>query len=180
MTYTFVSVPKKSNAGAVKPKLANLCIFRINDAETFPKPDASGIEILEALVLKTGATAINIEATVSSINVNQTTDGEVDAKGTKQKIEFSRPGTTDKEWEEFVQNNQNEDLACIVQYVDQDVKKLAGYPGNPLQMQVESTDNNEGDTNKVTLESLLKGRRISFYKGAMPVLDSGSGGTQSA
>ncbi len=180
MAYSFVSVPKKSNAGAVKPKLANLTIFRIKDVKTFPDLDPNGIKRIGELVLEANANAINIETTVSTINVNQTTEGDADNKGTKQKIEFSRPGTTDVEWEEFVENNKNEDLGCIINYVDEGINKLAGYPGNPLQMVVESTDNNEGDTNKVTLESLLKGRRISFYEGAMPTLDSGSAGTQSA
>jgi hypothetical protein len=45
-------------------------------------------------------------------------------------------------------------------------------------MSVESTDNNEGDTTKVTLESMLRGRRIAIYSGQVPVVDgeeSGSG-----
>ena len=48
---------------------------------------------------------------------------------------------------------------------------MLGYPGNPLQLSAESTDNNEGDVNKITFESVLRGSRIAFYGGAMPPVD---------
>lgn len=48
------------------------------------------------------------------------------------------------EFEEFMENNVNEDLCCIIEYQLSGKKKLAGYPGNPLQLTTESTDNNEG------------------------------------
>ena len=88
------------------------------------------------------------------------------------------------EFEEFMENNVNEDLCCIIEYQLSGKKKLAGYPGNPLQLTTESTDNNEGDVNKVTLESVLRGSRIYFYEGEMPVIDgvdepTGSGGSES-
>lgn len=75
------------------------------------------------------------------------------------------------EFEEFMENNVNEDLGCIIEYQLSGKKKLAGYPGNPLQLTTESTDNNEGDVNKITLESVLRGSRIYFYEGKMPVVE---------
>lgn len=116
--------------------------------------------------------------------MGQTSEGDPDNKGFKQKIEFSRPGSDDVEFEEFMENNVNEDLCCIIEYQLSGKKKLAGYPGNPLQLTTESTDNNEGDVNKVTLESVLRGSRIYFYEGEMPVIDgvdepTGSGSSES-
>ena len=182
--YSPVSISKSNNGGRTKPKLAKIVLFRLNDVESFPKPDAKGVLLKDNVVLKADAKAIFIETTASTISVSQTSEGDPDNKGYKQKVEFSRPGTDDVAFEEFIENNVNEDLACIIQYQLSGKKKLAGYPGNPLQISVESTDNNEGDVNKVTLESVLRGSRIYFYEGEMPAIEgvtppAGSGGSQS-
>ncbi len=181
VAYSPVSIPKKSNGGRTKPKDAKIVIGRIKDVQTFPVPDAKGIRITEPIVMKSGAKLISIEVTPSTINVTQPTEGDPDNKGVKPKIEFSRPGSDDVEFEEFLENNVNEDLFCIIQYPVSGIKKVAGYPGNPLQLSSETTDNNEGDTHKVTLESTLRGGRIRFYEAALPAVDgeeippSGSG-----
>lgn len=178
--YSPVSIPKKNNGGRTKPKKAHLIIFRLNDVETFPDTDAKGIKITEDLVFKAGKKAIHLETTASTIAVSQTSEGDPDNKGFKQKIEFNRPGSDDTTFEEFIENNLNEDLCCIMEYQGTNIRKLFGYPGNPLQLSTESTDNNEGDTNKLTLESVLRGRRVSFYEGALPPIEGdGSGGGQS-
>ena len=194
--YSPVSVPKKSNGGRTKPKKAKLILFRLNDVKTFPTPDEKGVLIKENLVLQTGAKAFFLETTASTISVGQTSEGDPDNKGFKQKIEFSRPGSDDVEFEEFMENNVNEDLCCIIEYRRRDRSdriaedfRSAGNPsdrtdGNPLQLTTESTDNNEGDVNKVTLESVLRGSRIYFYEGEMPVIDgvdepTGSGSSES-
>ena len=88
--YSPVSVPKKSNGGRTKPKKAKLILFRLNDVKTFPTPDEKGVLIKENLVLKTGAKAFFLETTASTISVGQTSEGDPDNKGFKQKIEFSR------------------------------------------------------------------------------------------
>lgn len=171
VVYSPVSIPKKNNGGRTKPKDAKILIGRIKDAETFPTPDAKGIRVTSPIVMKEGAKVISIEVTPSTINVTQPTEGDPDNKGVKPKIEFSRPGSDDVEFEEFLENNVNEDLFCIIQYPISGIKKLAGYPGNPMQLSSESTDNNEGDTHKVTLESTLRGGRIRFYEAELPEVE---------
>lgn len=184
VTYSPVSIPKKSNGGRTKPKDAKIIIGRIRDVETFPVPDAKGIVIKTPVVMKSASKMITLEVTPSTISITQPTEGDPDNKGVKPKIEFSRPGSDDVEFEEFLENNVNEDLFAIVQYPVSGKMKIAGYPGNPLQISAESTDNNEGDTHKVTLESVLRGGRIRFYEAALPAIDgvetpAGSGGGQS-
>lgn len=169
--YSPVSISKKNNGGRTKPKLAKIVLFRLNDAEKCPKPDTKGVLVKEDIVLKTDAKAIFIETTASTIAISQTSEGDPDNKGYKQKLEFSRPGSDDVEFEEFMENNVNEDLIAIVEYQLTGIKKMLGYLGNPLQLSAESTDNNEGDVNKITLESVLRGSRIAFYGGAMPTVD---------
>ena len=173
-TYSPVSIPKKNNGGRTKPKDAKIIIGRINDVETFPTPDAKGILISEPIVMKANAKMITLEVTPSTISITQPTEGDPDNKGVKPKIEFSRPGSDDVEFEEFLENNINEDLFAIIQFP---------VSGNPLQLSAESTDNNEGDTHKVTLESVLRGGRIRFYQAALPAIDgintpTGSSGGQ--
>lgn len=182
--YSPVSIAKKNNGGRTKPKMANIVIGRMKDSNVFPDVDAKGVKITGNIVLNNSAKAINLEVTASTIAVSQTSEGDPDNKGVKQKLEFSRPGSDDLAFEEFAENNVNEDLFAILQYQGSLVKKVLGYPGNPLQFTMESTDNNEGDINKVTLESVLRGRRIAFYEGDMPAIDGvtppvGSGGSQS-
>lgn len=169
--YNPVSVPKKNNGGRTKPKKAKVILFRLNDVKTFPGVDEKGINIEKDVILNNSAKAFYIEATASTINITQTSEGDPDNKGCKQKLEISRPGSDDLPFEEFIENNINQDLCAIVEYEGTNVRKLLGYPGNPLQISVESTDNNEGDVNKLTLESVLRGRRISFYGGTLPAID---------
>ncbi|MGL5682572.1 MAG: hypothetical protein ACRDDZ_05880 [Marinifilaceae bacterium] len=179
MSYAFVSIPKENNGGRPKPK-SDIIFMRLKDIKTFPDRDDKGIKIVGNLVLETSTNAIKLEVTSSTVAVIQNTEGEPDNKGTKQKIEFSRPGS-DLAFEEFVENNLNEDLICIVVDHATGAKKLLGYPGNPLQFVVESTDNNEGDSNKCTFETPMRGRRIAIYGGEIPALASAvSGGGQSA
>ena len=108
--YSPVSISKKNNGGRTKPKLAKIVLFRLNDAEKCPKPDTKGVLVKEDIVLKTDAKAIFIETTASTIAISQTSEGDPDNKGYKQKLEFSRPGSDDVEFEEFMENNVNEDL----------------------------------------------------------------------
>lgn len=178
-TYSPVSVPKKNNGGRTKVKDPRILIGRVKDVETFPVADADGITISEPIVMKAGAAMIAIEVTASTIAVTQPTEGDPDNKGTLPQIEFSRPGTLDKDFEEFAEQNVNEDLFAIVQYPEQKMNKLFGSRFNPLQMSMESTDNNEGDVNIVTLAQTLRGRRACFYTAALPPIqgESGSGGS---
>lgn len=169
--YNPVSVSKGNNAGRTKPKDAKIVIGRINDVLTFPKPDAKGINISDPLVMEALKKCVSIEVTPSTIGIVQTTEGDPDNKGVKVKIEFSRPGSSDPEFEEFLENNTNEDLFVIIIYPETGKKKIAGYPGNPMQLTAETTDNNEGDASKVTLESTLRGGRMRFYNADLPAID---------
>lgn len=169
MTYIPVSVPRTPNGGVTKPKLKVL-IGRMRDVITWPEPDPKGINVVGDIILTDAAKLINVEVTPSTIAVSQPSEGDPDNKGHKPKIEMSRPGGLDLPFEEFVENNLNEDLFAIIQYIG-GKNKVAGYPGNPLQMSVESTDNNEGDTSKITLEATLRGRRMAIYTGQIPSVE---------
>lgn len=177
--YSPVSIPKESNGGRAKVKDPRLLIGRVRDTKTFPVPGKDGITITEPIVMQPGKSLMAIEVTASSISISQPTEGDPDNKGSIPAIEVSRPGSLDPAFEAFVEHNLNEDLFAIVQYPEQGVNKLFGSRYNPLQLSVETTDNNEGDANKVTLTQSLRGRRACFYKADLPPVQgdtAGSGG----
>jgi len=178
--YTPVSIPKTSNGGRTKPKAA-IYVGRLCDVATGTfAPGDDGVTVSSNITMTTGKGLMKIGVTLDSIKITQSTEGETDNKGVKQKIEFSRPGNQDAAFESFLENNVNEDLFAIVDYFN-GTKKLFGYPGNPLSLTSESNDDNEKDTNTVTLESVLRGRRACFYTGTLPTVanapseSSGSG-----
>lgn len=176
MSYTPVSIPKKVNGGRTKAKL-RLLIGRIKDATTFPEPDDKGVAITGNLAMSPTASMINLEVTLDTISITQPSDGDNESKGFKPKIEVSRPGGLDIDFEEWCENNINEELFALVEYSG-GKKKLAGYPGNPLFLSVESSDNKDADINKITLEAAIRGRRISLYAGTVPAIqgvEAGSG-----
>ena len=67
---------------------------------------------------------------------------------------------------------------AIVVYPDLDFDKLAGWPGNPLQLNHEQKDDEKEDSNTIKLESLFAGDKILHYNATLPVTDlsSGAGG----
>lgn len=174
---------KKTTEARTKPKDAKIIIGRINDVETFPTPDAKGILISEPIVMKANAKMITLEVTPSTISITQPTEGDPDNKGVKPKIEFSRPGSVTWNSRNSWKTISMKICSPLSNSLSPVSKKLPEYPGNPLQLSAESTDNNEGDTHKVTLESVLRGGRIRFYQAALPAIDgvntpTGSGGGQ--
>jgi hypothetical protein len=178
--YTPVSISRPADKGRTKPKLKVL-IGRLREVTTFPDVDDKGILISGNITMAATATVINLEVTPGSIDVSQPSDGDPDSKGFKPKIVVKRPGGQDVAFDEFVENNINEDLFAVIQYAG-GKNKVAGYPGNPLQMSVESSDNAEADVSTLTLEAVMRGRRISHYAGTIPAIaavavesDSGAG-----
>jgi len=176
--YTMVSVEKSSdNAGAPKGKKDKVIIFRFEDVDTdnYPSRDANGILISDDIDLLSGEHAIELYLTPGTMEITQTTEGEVDSKGTIQQAVLSHPGSA-LEIEEFLQNNINQNLGMIVQYCDSNNPvKLLGTPCAPLQIEAESTDNNEGDKSMITFKSVMRGYRIAHYEGVIPTLDTDSG-----
>ncbi len=179
MTYVPVSVPKSgANPGRPKGKNPNIIIFRMDDVETFPTRDANGVqsEAGKNLALKSGASAIAIYATPSTIKRYDTGEGDPDAKGWIQNLEFEHPGD-EVAFEEWKENNINENLGAITYRCDGSAKKLQGTPCEPLQFEVEEQDDNEALKSKVTLKSLMRGAKSMVYLGDLPALDTDSGST---
>jgi hypothetical protein len=170
---TFASVRKQTNGGRPKPKNYKLLIFRMDDVITYPDRQDDGVIISEDLILAATKNCIELEATADTIALKVVSEGETDNKGFIVTLTFNRPGTSDKEWEEFANKNVNEELGAILRYCDSNRKpKILGTLCNPLVMDVETTDDKEADVNAVTLATKIRGDRPAFYEGVIPAIDS--------
>lgn len=176
-SYVMASVPKSgTNPGRSKPKKDKLIIFNMNDVDSdlWPSRDANGIKITGDISLLPGKSAIHLYFTPGSIKIGNKSEGDPDAKGYIQTVEFDHPGSA-LQIEEFLENNVNSNIGVIIQYCDDTVVKLAGSPCNPLQMGVDSMDDNTADKSKITLTSVQRGSRIAIYEGTLPETDDESG-----
>ena len=90
--YAFISVPRKSNnAGRATGKKNYIILFRWDDVATFTK-DEKGVRVT-AFALQASKKPIGVYATQSTINVYETAEGDDDARGFIQHVDFEHPGS---------------------------------------------------------------------------------------
>lgn len=169
--YSLVSVPRKSNnAGRATGKKNYIVLFRWDDVATFTK-DEKGVKVT-AFEFAEGKKPIGIYATQSTINVYETAEGDDDARGFIQHVDFEHPGS-EVEFKEFLNNNVNENLGAIVVNCAGDDCKIAGTPCTPLSMSTaEGQDNNEANKTTINLASALRGDTLGMIsKSLIPLTD---------
>ena len=169
--YAFISVPRKSNnAGRATGKKNYIYLFRWDDVKTFTK-DEKGVRVT-AFALQAEKKPIGVYATQSTINVYETAEGDDDARGFIQHVDFEHPGS-EVEFKEFLNNNVNENLGAIVINCAGDDCKIAGTPCTPLKMSTaEGQDNNEANKTTINLASSLRGDTLGVIaKSLIPLTD---------
>lgn len=176
MSYTPVSILKTgANPGRPQGKDPNILIVRTKDIDQFPARDANGVssaaDSTGNLTIKAGANAIAIYATPSTIKRYDTIEGDPDAKGWLQNLEFNHPGD-ELAFEEWKENNVNENLVALSFRRGFTSVKLHGTIEEPLQFTTEEKDDNEGLNSLVKLVSTMRGPKSMVYTGAQPTLDS--------
>lgn len=180
MAFTPVSIPKTgANPGRPKGKDPNIILARTQDILNFPARDANGVQsdAAENLTLQPGAAAIAIYATPSSIKRYDTVEGDPDAKGWLQNLEFEHPGD-EVAFDEWKENNVNENLVALSFRSGFTNVKIHGTPEEPLQFEVDEQDDKDGLKSTVKLKSVMRGPKAMVYVGEKPTLDTdGSGGT---
>lgn len=166
MTYVKVSVPKPGqNKGTGGDKKDLITLFDFDDVATMPARDDNGIVIEDDIVMNADAYMIQVYATKESIKIGTETEGDEDAEGFMQSLEFSHPGSED-EIEEFLQNWVSRNIGAIVESCSTGKKKLLGTPCAPLRMKPSSVD--DKDMNKTTIVLAMKQKspyRIANYQG---------------
>jgi hypothetical protein len=168
MTYVKVSVPKPgNNAGVGGDKKSLITFFDFDDVLTYPARDSKGIVMTDNIVLKEGAYMIQVYASTKSIKINQDPEGEEDARGILQKLEFSHPGSEDA-IEEMLANWMNRDIGCVVENCSTSKKRQLGTPCAPLELSPASEDSNEKNHSMLTLTSKNKSAfRVANYQGTL-------------
>ena len=170
--YSLVSVPRKSNnAGRATGKKNYIVLFRWDDVATFTKDD-KGVRVT-AFALAQDKKPVGIYATQSTINVYETAEGDDDARGFIQHVDFEHPGS-ELEFKEFLNNNVNENLGAIVINCAGDDCKVAGTPCTPLKMSsAEGQDNNEANKTTIQLATSLRGDTLGIIaKSLIPETDN--------
>jgi hypothetical protein len=178
MAYTAVSVPKTgANPGRPKGKDENIIICRTSEIDNFPARDDNGVQSVaeDHLTLLSGKNAIAIYATPSTIKRYDTPEGDPDAKGWLQALEFEHPGD-EVGMQEFLENNINENLVAFSARRGWTSVKLHGTTEEPLQFEVEEQDDNEALKTTIKLKSVMRGPKSMLYLGNKPALDTDSGG----
>ncbi len=172
MTYVKVSVPKPgNNAGVGGDKKSLITFFDFDDVLTYPARDSKGIVMTENIALKEGAYMIQVYASTKSIKINQDPEGEEDARGILQKLEFAHPGSEDG-IEEFLANWMNRNIGCIVENCSTNKKRQLGTPCAPLELSAASEDSNEMNKSTLTLTSKNKSAfRVANYQGTLTFSD---------
>lgn len=175
MAFTTVqrSTLKNNNPGRPNPKSNYIILFKTDDLAAKPVKAADGVTVSTPLSFKAGKKPIEIYATNVTIKVGDKTSGDPDKKGFIHSIEFEHPGSG-TEFAQFMNENVNENLMAIVVYPDLAFDKLAGWPGNPLQLTNEQKDDEKEDTNVVKLESLFAGDKMLLFSATLPATDQGS------
>lgn len=168
MTYVKVSVPKPgNNKGVGGDKKSMITFMDLDDILTFPSRDAAGVVITDNIVMNESAYAIKVYATTTSIKITHETEGDEDARGVMQTLEFSHPGDED-EIEEFITNWMNRDIIAVVENCSTGKKKLLGTQCAPLQFSVSSEDSKDMNKSTLTLTSKQKSAyRAANYQGTI-------------
>lgn len=170
--YTFISVPRKSNnAGRATGKKNYIILFRWDDVAKFTK-DEKGVRVT-AFQFAEDKKPIGIYATQSTINIYDTAEGDPDARGFIQHVDFEVPGS-EVEFKEFLNNNVNENLGAIVVNCAGEDCKIAGTPCTPLSFSTaEGQDNNEANKTTINLATSLRGDTLGVIaKSLIPVTDN--------
>jgi len=173
MTYVKVSVPKPGNNKGVGGDKKDLITFiDLADILTFPSRDGNGVVITDNIVMNENAYAVKVYATTTSIKITHETEGDEDARGIIQGLEFAHPGDEDS-IEEFLTNWMNRDVIAVVENCSTNKKKLLGTACAPLQFEVASEDSKDMNKSTLTLKSKQKSSfRAANYQGTLTYADA--------
>lgn len=151
VTYSFVSVPKQSNAQGMPNGKKNIVIvFDFDKVETYTRDD-KGVQVT-ALEFAESYTPIGLFVDEKSIDAGDVLGGESYGRGWNHSFKFNHPGD-DLAFAEFKANNVNAALGVI--YVPCDSSKdckVYGTPCQPLKMtKADEIDTSEANRQEVEL-----------------------------
>lgn len=181
--YTKVSIPRNEDGGAPAIKSPTVILVDVNDIDSEPTRELGNTELTGDLTLKTGAKAVGIYATPSSITPTEEQSGEVDARGIIQGLEYVHPGNSvaiANHTEAFL----NRPVVALVKECNGSAAGktlLIGSKCNPLYLQPEYTNSKEASNRKFVWKQDMPGKFvIGTYSGASPALAADAAAEASA
>lgn len=173
MDYTEIDIPRssKSAAGAPENRDPNIIIIATDGVSVEPPRDGKGVRYDGNYVFLAGRYANKIYATSSSIKATKAFDGDEDAIGINQGLEFAHPGDS-LELNEFAQNWLNKNCIVMVKTdacgTGSPYYKVYGSKCTPLQLKLEGQDDNDATKNVFKFEAFKKTDRVpGFYYGTL-------------
>lgn len=173
MAYVKVSVPRNENGGAPTIKNATVILIDIDDVETEPSRELGNTEVTGDFALKTGAKAVGIYATPSTVIPTEEQSGEVDSRGIIKGVEYVHPGNSvaiANHTEAFL----NRGVIALVRECDGSSAGkclVIGSKCNPLYMQPEYSNTKEASNRKFVWKQDMPDKFvIGTYAGALPAL----------
>ena len=157
--------------GAPENRDPNIVIVAMEDVLIEPARDSKGVKYEGSFVFVPGTYAIKLYATPSSIKITKAADGDEDAIGITQGMEFAHPGD-EVEINEFQQNWIGKGLLAFVKTGDcgtgAPFYKVIGSRCTPLQLKFEGQNDNDATKNTFKLEAFKKTNRVpGFYYGTL-------------
>ncbi len=168
MGYVKLNVTKPTgvmpgSGGNMKDKVI---IFDWDDVTGGYSRDASGIEITGPLVFKPGSYAITVYATQDGIKVSAESQGDTDAEGVIQSIEYPHPGNY-KAIKEFRSNWLGKAVGIIIEKCTDGSKTLYGSPCAPLRLAFKMEWDKDKNLATLTYKSAQKGPDVADYLGTI-------------
>ena len=172
--YTKVSIPKAGDgAGSAAIKDPTIILIDVDDITAEPTRSHGNVVLNGNVSLASGAKAIGIYATPSSIELTEEASGEADARGIMQGVKFDHPGNSVQS-KNFVEANLNRGFVALVKECDGTSEGRMQYVGskcNPLFLTPESTNTKEATKRTFTLKQEIAGRFLpGEYAGTIPTL----------
>lgn len=165
MSYVKVNVNKPGdNKGVGGDKKAMIIVFDFDDVATMPARDSKGIVITGNLAFNSGAYMSKVYATQNTIKAMVDSEGDPDAKGIIQTVEFDHPGDA-VAIREFRANWMNKNIGIIIEKCSDTTKSLYGTPCAPLQMVFKAEDDKDKNKTTFTFKSTQKGPDVADYQG---------------
>ncbi len=167
MTYVKVDIAKPGdNKGVGGDKKAQVTIFDWDDVATMPSRDGNGIVVTGNIAMNPGAYMVKLYATQSTVKAGADSEGDPDAKGITQSVDFEHPGDS-QAIREFRANWMNKNIGIIIERCSSSQKNLYGTPCSPLQMVFKAEDDKDKNKTTFTFKSIQKGPDVADYQGTL-------------
>ena len=141
MAYVKSSIPRPGDgAGCAATRKSQIILVDVEDVASEPAREVGNCVVTGDLTLKTGAKAISIYATASTIQVTEELSGDPDAEGIKTGIVFDHPGNS-VAIKNFIEIFKNRGVIAIVQECDGTTAgrpQIMGRVCNPLRLSLET------------------------------------------